>query len=400
MTAQSFILLKEGVHISAALSFFLALLYGSAIYSFYIGKIVQAKNYTFFISNVVLFFGSSLYGRESYNYLSFIPMFIAVIFIYNYEEKKSMIFVLVMTMLNLVVLELTNYSLFIALSDGHITTDFNKWMVLGISITFGFVMLYEMKRINRHMGNKLKRWNANLVLRNEKLKRSNDDLDSFVYRVSHDLRSPLASIMGIIDIVKTEKNVSKVLEYMKYQEQSVKKLDNLIQDVLDVSRNNNLEVVIESIQLKKSLQSCVDSISYLENFSKIKVIIDVPENLVLYSDSRRLNFIVNNLISNSIRYFDVAKAESYLIICTEKQSNDEIVLLFDDNGIGIEEEHIEKVFDMFYRGTATVAGSGLGLFIVKDSVEKINGSITLHSDFGKGTRFLVRIPNARNQFSN
>lgn len=398
MCLQALVLYREGVEISALFSLTLAFLYLSAIYFFYIGKVTVTKNVSFIVSNLLLFVGSSFYGRESYNYLSFIPLLVAVVFIYGHHEMKSMVFMMMVTVLNFVVLELTDYALLSHWSDGRIDSEYNKWMVIFISVVFGFYMLYELIKINKHTEEKLKRWNRNLYLRNEKLKRSNEDLDSFVYRVSHDLRAPLTSIMGVINVVKTESDASKVKGYMKYQEQSVKKLDDLIQDVLDISRNAKLNVVIEPILLKKFIQDCVDSFSYMEDFSKIRITVDIPEELVLYSDSRRLKFIFNNLISNSIRYYDLTKEQSSLMICTENQVSETISILFDDNGIGIHEDHLERVFDMFYRGTYEKTGSGLGLFIVKDSIEKLNGSISLHSVYGKGTRVLMGIPNARNYF--
>jgi len=398
MTVQALVLLRDGVEISALFSFVLALMYLGAVYFFYIGRLTQAKNITFVVSNILLFFGASLYGRDTSNYLSFLPMLVAVVFIYGKDEMKSMISLMVLTTINFVVLELTDYSLFAYLSDGKINSEYNKWMILTISVVFGFYMLYELVIINRHTEEKLKRFNQNLFRRNEKLKKSNQDLDSFVYRVSHDLRAPLASIIGVINIVKTENDVHKVKGYMKYQEQSVKKLDSLIQDVLDLSRNAKMNIILEPILLKEFIQSCADSFSYMEDFSKIRIIIDIPEELVLYSDARRLKFIVNNLISNAIRYYDPSKAEPSLMICSETQSAEAVSILFDDNGIGIQEEHLEKVFEMFYRGTDRKSGSGLGLFIVKDSIEKINGSITLHSEYMKGTRMLLMVPNARTYF--
>ena len=132
-----------------------------------------------------------------------------------------------------------------------------------MTLGFSFYMLYQLMIMNINMQEKLKRLNGSLQIRNLRLKKSNEDLDSFVYRASHDLRSPLASIMGVINIVKTEKDVSKINEYMKYQERSVKKLDDLIQDILDLSRNSKLDVFIEPIELKGFVKNCVDSFSYM-----------------------------------------------------------------------------------------------------------------------------------------
>lgn len=394
---SSFILFAEGVYYlykgiysNTFISCGQAIVYLFLIYLFYKGKMLLAKNTTFLITNVVLFLTASFFGRAAYQHLILIPLIIASVFFYSDKEFKYMVAALTLSVLNLALLELTDYSL-LKKTEAMTTIPFDKEAVLVMTLSFSFYMLYELMKMNINMEEKLKRLNSNLLVRNTKLRVSNDELDSFVYRASHDLRSPLASIMGVINIVKTEKEVTKIKDYMKYQERSVKKLDDLIQDILDLSRNAKLDIFIEPVDLKLFIKSCVDSFSYMEEFGKVEILLEIPDGFIVNTDTRRLKVVLNNLLSNALRYSDFKKEKSYMKITGEyKQRN--IVLTFQDNGIGIKEEHLNKVFHMFYRATDQNTGSGLGLYIVKDAIDKLDGVIKIDSVFGEGTTIQIFIP--------
>ncbi|MDB5256814.1 MAG: rcsC, partial [Chitinophagaceae bacterium] len=373
-----------------------ALLYVFLIYLFYKGKMLLAKNITFLLTNIMVFCIASLFGRAAYQHLILIPLIIGSVFFYSDREFKYMLSALVLSVTNLVVLELTDYQLLKGIILSEMVFRFDGLIVVMMTLGCSFYMLYELMSMNINMEEKLKRLNGSLQIRNGKLRTSNDDLDSFVYRASHDLRSPLSSIMGVINIVKTEKDVTKIKEYMKYQERSVKKLDDLIQDILDLSRNAKLDIFIEPVDLKLFIKSCVESFSYMEEFKKVHILIDVPDGFIVNTDTRRLKVILNNLLSNALRYCDSEKEQSYFKIRGEyKQQN--IALTFEDNGIGIQKEHLDKVFNMFYRATNQNTGSGLGLYIVKDAIDKLDGVIKIEAVFGEGTSIQVLIPKREKQ---
>lgn len=111
-----------------------------------------------------------------------------------------------------------------------------------------------------------------------------------------------------------------------------------------------------------------------------------------FSDNYRLSLILNNLISNAIKYSDPQKETSFIQI-TIKLRPDKVLLTFKDNGIGIENDYIKKVFNMFFRATEKNEGAGLGLYIVKEAVEKLGGKIDLESQVGNGTLFRIELPN-------
>jgi signal transduction histidine kinase len=264
---------------------------------------------------------------------------------------------------------------------------------LTISISLGAILMRELIFMHRYNQRRLKRLNLKLKRKNDKLKKINGELDSFVYRSSHDLRSPLTSIMGIINIIKSEEDVNKIQEYMIFQERSVKKLDTLIQDILSISRNSRMDIVVQPIYLKKFMESCIDSLSYMEDFSKVDIQMNIPESLVCYSDANRLTVVFNNLFSNALRYYDQTKSHPFLRVELVSPDADRAQILITDNGIGIKKEHMQKVFDMFYRATDRNNGSGLGLYIVREAIQKVEGRIELNSVYGEGTSVLITIVN-------
>ena len=125
------------------------------------------------------------------------------------------------------------------------------------------------------------------------------------------------------------------------------------------------------------------------NLEKI-VKIDLKDKKI-YSDSLRLNIIFSNIISNAIKYQNFEAERSYLKINIEVES-DQVHIQFKDNGQGIGEKHISKIFDMFYRATTRSEGSGLGLYIVKQTVERLSGKIELTSKLNKGTEIKITLP--------
>lgn len=225
----------------------------------------------------------------------------------------------------------------------------------------------------------------------EELKIRNAELDNFVYKVSHDLRAPLSSVLGLVNLAKLEGNTDSLEDYIKIIGQKVSQLDGFISDVLSHSKNLKLDVKIELIDLHKLVSQTFTSLDYMKGVDQIKKNIRI-EGVSFFSDPWRLGEIFRNLISNAIKYRDLEKDTQSISInihTTPQQSS----ILFSDNGIGIDDTNIKKVFDMFYRASAQSDGSGLGLYIVKNAMEKLGGSIQVNSNLGKGTSFELKIPN-------
>ncbi|MBX2843082.1 MAG: PAS domain S-box protein [Flammeovirgaceae bacterium] len=229
---------------------------------------------------------------------------------------------------------------------------------------------------------------------NEGLKKTNQELDNFVYRVSHDLRAPIASSLGLITLARSEKSDSKLQEYLDLQEKSLFRLDEFIRDILNYSRNSRMELKMEEINFAELIEETFQNYHYLEEAKNVERILEINQTDVFYSDIRRLSVILNNLLSNALRFSNSYIDNSWIKV-TINSNSENATIEISDNGIGIKPEHISKIFKMFYRATDVKKGSGLGLYIVKESIEKLAGKITVQSDVNKGTEFTITIPSLK-----
>jgi signal transduction histidine kinase len=231
-----------------------------------------------------------------------------------------------------------------------------------------------------------------LAKRNEELSKINRELDSFVYSVSHNLRSPLRSLLGLLTLAMNESDVQKLHEYHHMMHSSINKLDGTLQDILDYSRNARQDVRIERIDLKSIIEENFEKMSFMAGFERFSTEVSIDQEVEFFSDRYRLSVIFNNLISNSIKYSDKNKP-SQVITIKSKIDRTQAVIEFADNGIGIEPEAQRDVFKMFYRATEQADGSGLGLYIVKEAVDMLRGSVFVNSALYIGTKFTLTIPN-------
>lgn len=236
----------------------------------------------------------------------------------------------------------------------------------------------------------LKEKEAELLQTNEELKKINYELDQFVYRASHDMRAPLLTIEGMINLA--EHSPDSAPRYLNLIRQSVQHLDSLIRNIVDYSKNSHLGVVAESIDLKAETALILNELILLENASDLHHEIKVVGEGNFGSDAFRFRNLIKNLLSNAIRYRDPGKAHRRVYVGYQITS-DQLHIRIEDNGQGIDEEHQARMFDIFFRGTSVGRGSGLGLFIAKEIVDRLGGSLSFQSKAGEGTTFEVRIPN-------
>ncbi|MDH5474517.1 MAG: HAMP domain-containing histidine kinase, partial [Cyclobacteriaceae bacterium] len=248
--------------------------------------------------------------------------------------------------------------------------------------------LYLVK-INRNFETKKDEIAQELLEANEFLKKTNDELDHFVYSASHDLKAPLSSILGLINIAKLEVKEDKSLEYFDMINDRVYKLNSFIKDIINLSRNARLQIESEEVSLSSIVKNVIENNRYMSNADSIKFKTDVIDDKIKI-DKSRLEIILNNLVSNAIKYHKT-EGDRYVYI-TIQQSQTHLFIKVKDNGIGIHLDHQDKVFNMFYRGHENSEGSGLGLYIVSEVINKMNGEITLISDEGQGTEINIKIP--------
>ncbi len=227
--------------------------------------------------------------------------------------------------------------------------------------------------------------------KNNLLERTNAELDRFVYSVSHDLRAPLNSIQGLINISDTTEDINELKQLMSMMKNRVKKLYSFIDEIINFARNTRTDIVKESINLESLTNEIFENAQFRELATSIDFKLLIKEDLNIYTDKGRLSIVLNNLVDNAIKYHRHSHPGKYVAIKTVEEANHVIIQVI-DNGQGIPAQAREKIFDMFYRASENSKGSGLGLYIVKEMVERIGGEIFLKSEIGEGTTFSLKLP--------
>jgi len=268
-------------------------------------------------------------------------------------------------------------------------------MTIIILITVGY-LIYIFNRIRiKNLEQKLNRIveerTEQLRKTNTELQQINKELDMFVYSASHDMKAPLSSVSGLINLYKHEHSPEAKDELINMMANSVLKLEAFLKEIIDYSKNSRMEVVHEKVRLAQMVQDIIESYRFMENFDHVNFKIDIAEDEQFKVDKSRIRIILNNLISNGIRYCDTRKSKCIMNLKIYKKEGN-LVLEIEDNGLGIDKDHLPNIYDMFYRASETSSGSGLGLYIIKESLNNLGGEIFVKSEIGKGTAFKVKIP--------
>ena len=269
-----------------------------------------------------------------------------------------------------------------AINRGQITKFLQKpwdWEKLSLAIE-NCVLLYRSK--------------VELKQKNEELQKANDELNKFVYSVSHDLRSPLMSILGIVHLAKINKDVATEIKYFEMIEMCVVKLDTFIKNIIDYYKNSRAEEIREKIDFKLLADTVIDTLKNQD--AGVQFESDVEQAGEFLGDQLRLRIILNNLVSNAIKYRN-PEIDRHIVKISIVADDDSARIAVTDNGIGIEQKNLDSIFKLFFRteNTKDKDGTGIGLYIVKESIEKIGGSIQVTSRPMEGTTFEFVIPNRK-----
>jgi two-component system sensor histidine kinase/response regulator len=233
-----------------------------------------------------------------------------------------------------------------------------------------------------------------LKLKNTELQKANDALTRLVYSASHEMRAPLTNILGIVKVSRIESDHAQLKEYFDLVETSVLQLDEFIKNLIGYYKNTRVENDYREIDMSKLVNDIIRSFQFIEGASAIRYNVNIVQDERLVSDETRLKMIIMNLISNAIKFQknDGTQAEISIDIMVQ---NNQAEIKIGDNGIGMTPKEQEKIFGMFNKSTHPRSGSGIGLFIVKEAVEKLDGKIYLNSVKGKGTDFEIILANKK-----
>ncbi len=222
------------------------------------------------------------------------------------------------------------------------------------------------------------------------LQRLNHELDQFIYHASHDLRSPLTSILGLVNLIHLEKPTPTIASYANMIQERMLHLDTLLKDIVAVTDHNRESVTREVVNLEDEIALVLKELC--PTYPQVHVWMAITERVPLCTDGKRLRVILRHLISNGLKFHNRTIANPTLKIEAEV-SVTQTRLVVEDNGIGIPQEYQKGIFELFFKAAAG-SGSGLGLYLVKQLVTELGGSIQLASVEGGGATFSVLLPNS------
>ncbi len=225
----------------------------------------------------------------------------------------------------------------------------------------------------------------------KELLETNQELDTFFYKASHDLKGPLASVMGIVNLARMENKDNVIDNYFGMIETSIKRLDRTLMDLIELAQTRKGSSKLSEVNVKSFIEEILYSLKNLPDYNRINFEIKIDHEIEVVVDKVLLLSVFQNLIHNAINY---CNKENPWIMIRVISSGNGIEMNIADNGKGIPEKIKNRVFEMFYRGHPDSSGSGLGLYIVKNALEKMKGKISFESREGNGTSFTVYIPGA------
>lgn len=267
------------------------------------------------------------------------------------------------------------------------------------SINLGNIFRYVKKPWNDddilaaiNEANKFYVSNSLLAVKNEELQRAYNELDKFSYSVTHDMRGPLLSILGAIEAAQDVDDIAEIRKMLKLMKNSVLNLDDFIQSIHDYYNLNRGELEIKQIDFKELVaeQTRIFNFTYLVSDVQFKTTISQRE--VFRGDELSIKLILNNLLSNAFKYQRKENKDKFVNLNILVENGIAIIEVI-DNGVGIAENYLGDIFNMFFRASSQEVGSGFGLYNVKAAVTKLNGKISVDSEINKGSTFKVTIQN-------
>lgn len=249
-----------------------------------------------------------------------------------------------------------------------------------------------LERQNEYLDKEVEAKTADLEKANQSLKQVNDELDNFIYKTSHDIRGPLASLRGMCNVAMLDVKDPVALDYLSKLDLTAERLNTILTRLLIVNQINNSKLTVVDI----NLAAVINDVLLLERKRGIPEKIDVRINLddvKIKSDRELLRIVLENLIDNAIKFYNESdRTDSFVEIRSESLGKDGVKIRVIDNGIGISESNPGKLFRMFFRASERSETGGIGLYIVKTATTKLNGKVELLTTPEGYTEFNVTLP--------
>jgi signal transduction histidine kinase len=381
-----------GIHVQP---FVYGLFFLNAFFSYFLNRrnrLSLSKWFGLLFFNTIIFLVSSSEPFETGIHLHFVAAGAVALALFGYEEYKSALFFAGLSITLYLIVFLTDISFinFRSFTQKQSQIFFVINTLVSATVSIYSFMLFS--RVNYNAEAALRRSEQDKVTQNEQLKKINQELDRFVYSVSHDLRAPLSSITGLIQVYQLSDNLPEKDKLVGMMQDRVAKLDKFIHTIIDYSRNARSEITRKSVNLYSLIEEIWSDLSYMPGWSQVQLQNNLPSHWIITSDEDRLRIVLSNLISNAIVYRNDRTERQSFVNVKGWQEKGQWVLQLSDNGQGISEEHLSHIFEMFYRAHRESKGSGLGLYIVKETLDRLKGTITCQSTYGEGTQFSMVVP--------
>lgn len=266
------------------------------------------------------------------------------------------------------------------------------YSLIGVTITLMGIILSFVYRLAHQRKSSIKNLEKNNMIinqKNEELKELNEVLDAYSSTVSHDLRSPINSMLGLLEVAKHDDDQTLREIYFPMFEKNLHKLRNFIEDLLAHTKNQRQALKPKLIELDLLISEVMEQV--IPQDGEVAGKVEITGSKEFTSDPVYLQLILNNLISNAVNYKDSRKEKPYVKVKVEVEP-EKLHITVSDNGLGIPEAQQGKVFEMFHRVHTGLPGTGLGLHIVQTAVKKLQGELKLESTEGKGTTFQMQFP--------
>ncbi len=342
-------------------------------------------------ASLIVLLYSSVVPRENGVNLLFLPLLSLAFVIFDYKQHLAKLLMCAMVIACYLLLEFTHYQLLgniqllKAPDNGSFIVNFLlSGALLYLSLNFITRANHSAEQHLQHLAEEMQHQNQELI-------KTNEELDRFVYSTSHDLRAPLLSVLGLVQLMEGKRAEDAQQPYLDMIRNRINNLESFINDITAFARNARLPLAPEMLELKPLVQEVITYQQLLYHDRKLDLHNEVYINHPIAIDRQRLLTVLNSLVGNAIKYHRMQHPQAFVTIGARVQQ-EQLHLWVADNGPGIAIPVQARMFDMFYRGDERSGGSGLGLYIAKETVGKLGGKIAAESVPGQGTTFHVWLP--------
>lgn len=351
-----------------------------------IGRHCRANYFLLTPVSVLAFLMASSESPATGAFIHFVPISLGAFILFGYRNRRASVLYTLMAFILFMLAYVFDFSVLPFRYYDESQLLFTRITNFSTALLASCMAVFLLIRLNNKNS-------VQLLESNRMLSKTNAELDRFVYSTSHDLRAPLTSILGLINISSLTDDVNAHKRYLGMMKDRINILDKFIKDITDYSRNNRLAVDIQKVKLSSLVTEIWEMLQYTPEAQNVNFHVEIPTDVLVETDVSRLRTVLLNLVSNALRYHDQSKQEKYIRMRYQVNGKG-FHIKVEDNGQGIDPAYHHRIFDMFFRASETSSGSGLGLYIVKETIAKLSGTIQLESALGIGTTFTVKLPYA------